>query len=111
MTIKIKKGDKVMVIAGKDKSKTGVVERVFLKTGKIIVKGVNIAKKHVKVSKKNPAGGVVEINMPMPSGKLALVCPSCGKPTRVGWQISGKEKNRVCKKCGKAILKIKKEDK
>ncbi len=111
MTIKIKKGDKIMVIAGKDKGKTGMVERVFSKTGKMIIKGINIAKKHVKVSKNNHAGGIVEINMPMSVGKTALVCPSCGKPTRVGWQINGKEKNRVCKKCGKAILKIKKEDK
>jgi large subunit ribosomal protein L24 len=103
MAISIKKGDKVMILAGKDKGKTGIVERVFSKTGKIIVGGANIAKKHVKVSKKNPSGGLVEIAMPMLFGKTLIVCPNCGKPTRIGWQITGKEKNRVCKKCKKVI--------
>lgn len=101
--MKIKKNDKVMILAGKDKGKTGTVERVFAKTGKILVAGTNIVKKHVKVSKKNPAGGVVEIARPMLVGKVILVCPSCGKPTRVGTATSGKEKTRVCKKCNKVI--------
>lgn len=108
--MKLKKGDKIMIIAGKDKGKTGIIERSFATTGKIIVAGLNIAKKHVKVSKKNPGGGVVEIAMPMPTAKVALVCPNCGKPARVGYQTTGKEKNRICKKCGKAI-KVEKKDK
>lgn len=108
--MKLIKGDKVMVIAGKDKGKTGVIERVFAKAGKIIVSGSNIAKKHVKVSKKNPSGGIAEIAMPLSSGKVALVCPNCGKPSRIGYQTTGKEKNRICKKCGKAI-KVEKKDK
>jgi large subunit ribosomal protein L24 len=101
--LKIKKGDKIIVLAGKDKGKTGTVERAILKTAEVIVSGINIVKKHVKVSKKNPAGGVIEIARPMPVGKAALVCPSCGKKTRVGYQKSGKEKNRICQKCGKTI--------
>lgn len=107
--MKIKKGDKIVVLAGKDKGKTGNVERAFLKTAEVIVGGINIVKKHVKVSKKNPAGGVVEIARPLKVGKVALVCPSCGKITRVGYIKTGKEKNRVCKKCGKVIAARTKE--
>jgi large subunit ribosomal protein L24 len=103
MAMKFKKGDKVMVITGKDKGKTGLLDKVFCKTGEVIVAGANIAKKHVKVSKKFPSGGVVEIAKPMSSAKVALVCPNCGKPARVGFNISGKDKNRVCKKCGKVV--------
>lgn len=110
MAINIKKGDKVMIISGKDKGKTGVIERVFTKAEKLVVANANVVKKHVKVSKKNPAGGLVEIAMPMPIGKVMIVCPSCGKITRVGWETTGKEKNRVCKKCKKVIRQIKKEE-
>lgn len=100
-----------MVLAGKDKGKTGTVERAIIKTTSVIVSGVNIVKKHVKVSKKNPAGGIVEMNRPLAVGKVILVCPACGKPTRVGYQTKGKEKNRICKKCGKTITAAAKESK
>jgi large subunit ribosomal protein L24 len=109
--VKIKKGDKVMVIAGRDKGKTGIVERVFPKTLEVIVAGVNMVKKHVKVSQKYPSGGVVEVNKPLANAKVAIVCPNCGKPSRIGFEIKGKEKNRVCKKCGKAIMVKKVEGK
>lgn len=109
--MKIKKGDKVMVTYGKDKGKTGLVERVFPKTREVIVAGANMVKKHVKVSQKYPSGGIVEVNMPLASSKVAVVCPNCGNPSRVGLEIKGKEKNRVCKKCGKAIVAKKAEGK
>jgi large subunit ribosomal protein L24 len=101
---KIKKGDKVIVLTGRDRNKTGLVERVFPKTAEVLVDGLNAIKKHVKVSQKNPAGGVVEINKPMPLSKVALVCPSCGKSTRVGYSILKDGKERICKKCNKAIV-------
>lgn len=101
--MKIKKGDKIIVLAGKDKGKTGTVERVLSKTATLVVTGLNVIKKHVKLSKKNPAGGVVEISKPLPEGKVALVCPGCNKPTRVGYVTTGKEKNRICRKCKKVI--------
>lgn len=104
---KIKKGDKVVVISGRDKNKTGEVERVLTKTGQLIVTGVNTVKKHVKVSKKFPAGGVVEVAKPMPEGKVALVCPSCGKATRVGYNVLKTGKVRVCKKCKKELTQKK----
>lgn len=108
--MKIKKGDKVVIISGKDRTKTGVVKRVLTKSGCVIVPGINIVKKHVKVSKKNPSGGMVEVAMPLPLGSVMFICPSCGKATRVSFEIRGKEKNRICKKCGKTII-AKKEKK
>lgn len=109
--MKIKKGDKVIVLSGRDRNKTGIVERVILKTNELVVGGVNIVKKHVKVSKKNPSGGVVEVAKPVPVSKVELICPSCSKATRIGYEIKGKEKVRVCKKCGKAIVAKQKEEK
>lgn len=109
--MKIKKGDKVIVLSGKDKGKTGTVERVFSKTAEVVITGINIVKKHVKVSKKNPAGGVVEISKPLKAGKVSLICPSCGKRTRIGRTTIGKEKSRVCKKCGKVIVQKAKDTK
>lgn len=104
MKINLKKGDKVIVLSGKDRGKTGLIDRVSVKSAEIIVNGMNIMKKHVKVSKKYPSGGVVEIARPMPVGKVQVICPVCNKPTRIGFEIKGKEKNRVCKKCHKVIV-------
>lgn len=101
--LKIKKGDKVIILSGKDRTKTGIVERVSSKTGKVIVTGLNVVKKHIKVSKKNPSGGKVDVAMPMPVSKIELICPSCNKATRISYKTEGKEKVRFCKKCGKVI--------
>lgn len=101
--MKIKKSDNIMVIAGKDKGKTGVVERVFPAMGKIVVKGIALAKKHVKPSKKNPQGGIMDINQKIFASNAMVVCPSCGKPTRVGYVISDKKKSRICKRCNQSI--------
>jgi large subunit ribosomal protein L24 len=103
--MKILKNDKVYVIAGKDKGKSGEVTRVLSKTSQVVISGINIAKKAVKPSKKNAAGGIMEVTRPVPVSNVALVCPKCGKPTRTGYIISkdGK-KSRVCKKC-KAVVK------
>lgn len=110
--MKIKKGDKVIVLSGKDRNKTGIVDRVLTKTGEVIVSGVNKVKKHVRVSKKFPSGGVVEIEKPLTVSNVQLVCPNCGKKTRVGFEVKGNEKTRICKKCEKpAIEKKAKESK
>jgi large subunit ribosomal protein L24 len=101
--LKIKKGDKVMVLSGKDKGKSALVERVFSKTNQVLVMGMNTVKKHTKATKQNPAGGVIESSRPLQIGKVIIICPSCGKPTRVGFTAKGKNKERICKKCGKAI--------
>ncbi len=107
MAFKIKKGDKVQVLAGKDRGKISTVEFLDTKSGKVIVKNINIAKKHVKSIEGVREGGIFEIEIPMPISKVMLVCPKCGKPTRVGFKIEEKDgilrKYRYCKKCGENI--------
>lgn len=109
MANKVKKGDKVIVLSGKDKGKVGLVERVLVKTRELIISKVNVVKKHVKVSKKYPSGGTVEISKPLPFAKVQVICPSCDKPTRIGIKLTGKNKERFCKKCGKIITAKNKE--
>jgi len=102
--MKIKKTDKVYVIAGKDRGKSGEVTRVLTKTAQVVVSGINIAKKAVKPSKKNAQGGIIEITRPLPISNVALVCPSCGKPTRIGYVVAKDGKKvRTCKKCQTAV--------
>ncbi|HSX19094.1 MAG TPA: 50S ribosomal protein L24 [Candidatus Saccharimonadales bacterium] len=95
---KYKVGDQVQVTTGKDKSKKGKIEKVLTKENKIIVSGVNLYKRHRKVSANQPAG-IYEITRPMLASKVAIICPKCNKLTRVGFKIEGKTKVRVCKKC------------
>lgn len=101
--MKIKKGDQIKVMAGKDKGKIGKVERVYLKQKKILVLGVNIYKKHIKKNEKLPQGGVVELPRPIDVAKVMLVCSRCQKPTRIGYQVSGNKKFRFCRKCDEKI--------
>jgi large subunit ribosomal protein L24 len=101
--LKVKKGDKIIVLTGKDKGKTGIVERISVKTNSLLVNGLNVVKKHTKATKQNPSGGVVEISRPLAVGKIQVICPSCNKPARIGYEVKGKTKERVCKKCGKPI--------
>lgn len=98
--MRIKKGDTVKVLSGNDRGTTGEVLEVVPKTEKIIVKGVNIRKKHVKPRKQGEEGGIIPVECAIHSAKVNVVCPKCNKPTRVGYQIEKEEKIRVCKKCG-----------
>ena len=99
--LKIKKGDRVQVLTGKDRGKTGTVTRSLPTVGKLIVDGVNVAKKHQKATKATMQGGIIDKDMPLPVANVALLCPTCGKATRVGYKIDGDgTKVRVCKKCG-----------
>lgn len=101
--MKIKKGDKVKIIAGKDKGREGTVDRAYEKSEMILIQGINIFKKHIKKSEQMPQGGVVDAPRPLPVSKAMLVCPKCGKTTRVAYEIKGNKKNRVCKKCKSSI--------
>lgn len=101
--MKIKKGDKVKITAGKDKGKEGVIDRVYSKQNKVVITGINIYKKHIKKSEKMPQGGIVEIPRPMDVSKMMLLCPKCGKLTRLGYRLEKGKKNRVCKRCEKVI--------
>ena len=102
--LKIRKGDRVRVLSGKDKGKEGAVMRTLPREGKVIVDGVNVARKSQRPTRTTQQGGIIDKDMPIQVSNVALVCPSCGKPTRVGYTIdkSG-QKARVCKKCGGEI--------
>lgn len=100
MARKIKKGDTVLVIAGKDKGKKGKVLSVLTKTERVVVEGVNIVKKHVRPTRKNPKGGIITQEAGIHISNVKLVCPSCAQPTRVGFKIrEDGAKVRTCKKC------------
>ena len=96
----IKKGDTVQVLSGNDKGKTGEVLEVIPKTSRVIVKGVNLRKKHVKPRKQGEEGGIISVECAIHSAKVNVVCPKCNKATRIGTEIVKDEKVRVCKKCG-----------
>lgn len=99
---KIKKGDNVQILLGKDQGKTGSVERVMVKDRKVVILGINTYKRHVK-KQQGMEGGIIELSKPVDFSNVALVCPNCKKVTRVGIKITGNEKSRMCKKCGKDI--------
>jgi len=97
--MRIKKGDTVKVLSGNDKGKTGEVLEVIPKTEKIVVKGVNVRKKHVKPRKQGEEGGIISVEVAIHSSKVNVVCPKCGKATRIGFKEDKDKKVRVCKKC------------
>ena len=96
----IKKDDKVIVLSGKDKGKQGKVLIADPKAMKGVVEGVNVATKHQKAQKKGQDGGIIKVETPIYVSKVQLVCPKCGKGTRVAHKIVDGKKVRVCKKCG-----------
>jgi len=100
--MKIKKNDKVQVITGKDKGRTGKVLKVIAEEGRLAIEKVNIVKKHIKAKGKEP-GGIVEIEKPIDISNVMLVCPKCKKLTRVGYKLEDDKKIRICKKCTKEI--------
>ena len=98
--MRIRKGDTVEVLSGNDKGKTGEVLEVIPKANKVIVKGANVRKKHVKPRKQGEEGGIISIECAIPSSKVNVVCSKCGKATRVGYSMEKDKKVRICKKCG-----------
>lgn len=99
--LKIRKGDKVQVLSGKDKGKTGTVSRALPEKDKVIVDGVNVAKKHQKPTQAIQQGGIIDKDMPIHVSNVAIVCDSCSKPTRVGYRFEPDgTKIRICRKCG-----------
>jgi large subunit ribosomal protein L24 len=105
MKLKIKKGDKVIVITGKDKGKTGEVTKVLVQENKVIVSGINIAKRHTKPSQES-AGGIISKEMPIHISNVAYVDPKTNKPTRLGIKMDKDgHKVRVAKKSGEVVDK------
>lgn len=102
--VHVKKGDTVLVASGKYKGQVGKVKAVLPKKGAVIVEGVNIVKKAVRVSPQHPQGGFVEQEAPLHASKVRPICPACGKPTRVRKKLlEDGRKIRVCAKCGGAL--------
>ncbi|MFZ2187476.1 MAG: 50S ribosomal protein L24 [Candidatus Moraniibacteriota bacterium] len=101
--MKIKKGDQVEITAGKDSGKRGEVLYVFPKLEKIVVKGANIVKRHIKARRDGEKGQRIEKEAPFHVSNVMLVCPHSGKLTRIGYKIEGGEKVRISKKSGKVI--------
>ncbi len=100
---KIKTGDQVVVLTGKDKGSKGTVIKIIKDKDRVIVEGVNMIKKHVKPSTENPQGGIVEKEAPIHISNVALVDPKTGEATRVGYEIKDGKKVRVSKKSGEVI--------
>lgn len=96
---KIRKGDEVIVLAGKDKGKKGKVEAVFSKENKLIVNGANQYKRHLKRRSQAQPSEIITITKPLPVGSVLIVCPKCHLPTRVGLKKEEEKKVRICKKC------------
>ncbi len=104
--VKIRKGDTVEVITGRDKGKRGEVIRVLPKVSRVVVQGVNIRKKHqrqIQTQGRTVTPGIIEFEAPIHISNVMLVCPKCGEPTRVGVQRVEGWPKRVCKRCGALI--------
>lgn len=101
--LKLKKGDEVIITSGKDRGKKGKIEKVIVKGQTVLLPGLNIYKKHVKKRDEQHPGGVIEFPRPLPIASVAFLCPKCGKRTRLGFEIKGKEKKRICKKCASLV--------
>lgn len=99
---KIHAQDKVKILLGKDRGRTGKVVRVLTKTGKVLVEGMNLSKRHVK-KMGNIEGGIIDIVKPIDISNVAIICPNCNQPARVGFSIKDDQKVRRCKKCKKEI--------
>ena len=100
--IKLKKEDSVQIIAGKDKGKRGRILKILREKDRVVVEGANIVKKAKKRKSKTDRGGIIEIEAAIHSSNVAIVCKKCG-PTRIGYKVEGKEKTRICRKCGEAF--------
>ena len=101
--LKIRKGDRVVVLSGKDKGKEGVVHLAIPSERKVVVEGVNTAKRHRKARSATEPGGIIEIDKPIDVSNVAVISPKDGKPTRVGYKLVDGKKIRVCKRTGEEI--------
>jgi large subunit ribosomal protein L24 len=97
--MKLKKGDTILITAGRDKGRSGQVERIYPETELVLVPGMNQYKKHRKPQGQDRPGEIVTLSRPLSMGSLALMCPKCKLPTRVGYRLDGDKKIRICRKC------------
>jgi large subunit ribosomal protein L24 len=104
--VNVRRGDTVLILAGKDRGKRGTVERVE-KTKRgfgVVIPGINMAKRHQRARSRTQSAGIIDLPVPIHISNVQVVCPRCGKPTRVGHaQLEGGRRTRVCKRCGEQI--------
>lgn len=101
--MKLRKGDEVQIVAGKDKGKTGKVEQLFPKLERVLVTGMNQYKRHKKAKSQNEKSEIVILTKPLPVANVQLVCPKCKLVTRVGYSTQKDSKERICRKCNQTI--------
>ncbi len=101
--MKIKKGDNVVIISGKDRGKKGKVIEALPKEEKVVVEGVNLKKKHIRPKKSGEKGQIIEMPSPIDASDAKIVCKECGQAVRAGFKREGRKKIRICKKCGKEL--------
>lgn len=101
--MKLKKGDQIKVMVGKDRGKTGAVEKVFSDRNRVAVAGVNVYKRHTKPRAEGQRGGIIDFVRPITAANVALICPKCKQITRIGYKVTAKEKIRICRKCGQEL--------
>jgi len=100
--VKLKKGDNVRIVAGKDKGKEGRILKIDRKEGRVIVEGLNMVKKTMKPQREGEKGSIAEIEAPLQVSNVMILCKKCG-PTRIGYDLTKENKTRVCKKCGEKL--------
>jgi large subunit ribosomal protein L24 len=102
--MKLKKGDRVRVIAGKDVGREGEITRAYPESDRVIVDGVNVAKRHTRSTGQTMQGGIIDKDMPLHVSNVAIICSSCESTSRIGYRFEGDgTKVRVCRKCGKDL--------
>ncbi len=102
----VRRGDKVLVLSGKDSGKKGKVIAAYPREGRVKVEGVNMIKKHAKPTRKVPQGGIREMEKEFPASRVMLLCPACNKPTRVAKkELPDNQRVRFCRKCGESLDK------
>lgn len=101
--MKIKKGDNVLVISGKDRGRKGKILQTLPKERKVVVEGINMRKRHTKPRRQGQKGQIVEKPAPFSISNVKLICDKCGKAVRVGYRMEEENKYRVCKKCGAQV--------
>ncbi|MCL5438397.1 MAG: 50S ribosomal protein L24 [Patescibacteria group bacterium] len=101
--MKLRKGDEVKIVSGKDKGKTGKIDKILLKVNKVLITGVNQYKKHMKSRSQKQKSEIITITKPLPVSNVQLMCPKCHAITRVGFTSDADKKVRVCAKCDQQI--------
>jgi len=101
--MKIKKGDTILIISGKDRGRKGKILKAFPREEKILVEGINLKKKHFRPRREGEKGEILQVPAPIPVSNVKLICPKCGKLTRLGFKIIDGKKYRICKKCQSQI--------